>query len=239
MIGLTGCGTLFPKPVEFFQDKVQKYPEPSSHDRELQRRAAQRAEEKAKQVVVAAVAANVSPSVLEPAKDTARLTEVVSQSLGPPVIPASVGQSSEDLAKELRTAIAKFNRRLDEFKMDNNENAGKKIEGTGLFSVPYFVWIGLVALLVVGGWLVLRTIVSVAAAGSPPVAIGLKAAQVGGRVLSRGFSQLVKGGEDFKSLIEKNFEDADTKKKILAAFMDSHKQAQDADVRTVIEKLKD
>lgn len=231
-----GCG-LIPKKVELFQDKVQKFPVAKPREKELQRQTAQRAEEKAQETLEAAIAEESSPAVIVPATETALLTDVVSESLGPPTRPAPESKTSDSLAQELRASIAALNKRLDDFKEDNNENAGKKIEGTGLFQVSYFLWIGLV----IGGlWLaktVLTVIANVAAAGSPPVAIGLKAANVGGKLLSRGFSQLIKAGESFKDVVKAEVKDADLQKKILDAFQSSHRKEQDSDVQAVIKEL--
>lgn len=232
-----GCASLLPKKVELFQDKVKEFPKQKPREKELQRQTAQRAEEKAKETLEAAIAEESSPAVIVPATETALLTDVVSESLGPPTRPAPESKTSDSLAQELRASIAALNKRLDDFKEDNNENAGKKIEGTGLFQVSYFLWIGLV----IGGlWLaktVLTVIANVAAAGSPPVAIGLKAANVGGKLLSRGFSQLIKAGESFKDVVKAEVKDADLQKKILDAFQSSHRKEQDSDVQAVIKEL--
>jgi hypothetical protein len=232
-----GCASLIPKRVELFQDKVKEFPVAKPREKELQRQAAQRAEETAKETLAAAIAEESSAAVIVPATETAVLTDVVSESLGPPAKPAPESKTSDALAQELRTSIAALNKRIDNFKSDNNENTGKKIEGTGLFQIPYFLWLGGIVALIFVLHLVLKAFLTIAAAGSPPVAIGMKAANVGGKLLSKGFSQLVKGGEDFKNTIKSEIKDADLQAKILQAFQKSHRTTQDADIQSVIKEL--
>lgn len=59
---------------------------------------------------------------------------------------------------------------------------------------------------------------------------------VAGSVVSKGFQQLVRGGEDFKNWVVKNVEPA-AQQKILDAFTTLHKTAQDQDVKTVVDHL--
>jgi len=232
-----GCASLIPKRVELFQDKVKEFPKQKPKEKELQRQTAKRAEEKAKETLEAAIAEDSSAAVLVPATETAILTDVVSESLGPPAKPAPDSKSSDALAQELRSSIAALNKRIDNFKEDNNENAGKKIEGSGLFQIPYFLWLGGIVALILVLHLVLKAFLTIAAAGSPPVAIGMKVAGVGGKLLSKGFSQLIKGGEDFKDTIKNEIKDADLQAKILQAFQKSHRTTQDADIQSVIKEL--
>lgn len=239
---LTGClGTLVPKKVEFLQDKVALVPEPTSREKELQKQVAQRAHEKAQETYVAALTNHCVPQVVSPAADTVILTESVSRSVGPPVSPASVTKPARDLAAELDTAIAKLDRRLDEFKEDNNHNAGKKIEGTGLFQIPYFVWLlicaalAFLALLFIG---FLWTAVKLYSLSNPPVALGLNAIQTGAGFAKRALSEVIKGGQEFKQAVQDRFDDPETQAEILELFRLHQERSQSVDTQNLIKELK-
>lgn len=238
VVGLSGCG-LIPKRVELGQDKVQKFPVPLAKEKEVQKQVAQRAEEKAVETLEAAIKEEASPAVIVPATEVVVLTDVLSESLGPPVKPAPVDTASTALAQELSTSIAKLDKRLDTFKADNDENVGKKIEGTGWLSVPYFLWVAIIGFVGFVIWIVLKSLLSAAGAASPPVAVGLKVASVGGKVLSRAFGQVIKGGEEFKNRIKEEIKDADLQAKILELFRTSQIKNQDQDVQRTIKELKE
>lgn len=235
---LCGCG-LWPKNVEFGQDKVRKFPVAAPKEKEVQKQVAQRAEETARETLDAAVKEESSPAVIVPATETVVLTDVLSESLGPPVKPAPVETESTVLAQELSTSIAKLDKRLETFKEGNDENIGKKIEGTGWLSVPYFLWVVIVGFAVFVIWVVLRAVLTAAGAASPPVAVGLKVASVGGKVLSRAFGQVIKGGEEFKNQIKAEVKDADLQARILELFKTSQMKHQDQDVQRAIKELKE
>lgn len=234
VLALTGCGTLVPKRVEFFQDKVEPFPEQTAYAKELQRQLVQRLEQKTGEVVVAAVEEKASTNVVAPAKESHRLAVAEAVFVGPPVKPAPETVSSPVLAAKMETAVAKLDRKVEEFKKDNNENVGKKIEGTGLVSIPYFYWVGGILLVVVIVFFIGKLLLSAAAAANPGAAIGLNVVNAATSVISKGFSQLVKGGEDFKTWVEKEVQDAGLKQKILDAFQSTHMKAQDKDVQDTV-----
>lgn len=223
--------------MEFFQDKVEKVPTAKRAEKETQRQAAQRAAEKADETLNAALLEDASPAVVEPAKETEKLTDAVSRSLGPPISPAK--ETSEALAEKLDKAVAKLNQRLDEFREESDKNAGKKIEGTGLVKVPYFLWLGIVGAVIFVIYIVLKTFVNVAAAGSPPVALGLTAVRAGGKVASAAVGQLVAGGVKFKNWLKTETPELsdEARKKIEDLFNSAHKESQDTAVREVVDKL--
>jgi hypothetical protein len=235
-LALCGCG-LIPKKVELFQDKVRKFPEVKSAEKETQRQTAALAALRAEETFVAAVSSEAT-NVVAPAKDTMLLTDSVSRSLGPPLKPASLPAAEQ--ATKLDTAVAKLNQRLDEFKSNNNENAGKKIEGTGVFQVPYFVWLG--GALVLGFFgLVLLTVVwgavKMFAAANPPLALGVNAAQLAGKTVTKGLTQVLRGGENFKEAISQRFGNSDVAGQVLELFQQKQTQSQDEDVQTAIKHL--
>lgn len=234
LILLSGC-SLIPKSVEFGQDKVRKFPAHPTAQLEHERQAVKLAAEKAREAELEATLDGSAAA--EPAGDAAELSEAVGRSLGPPSSPWTAEISALTLRLDAQTA--KYNALLAKFKTGNDENAGKKIEGSGFLQIPYFIYLG--GVLAVGWiiWMVLKTISNAAAAANPGVAVGLKVAQVGGKVLSRGFSQLIKGGQQFKEKIEEQIEDPAVREKVLDTFRAAHQINQDSDVQTLIQKLKE
>lgn len=231
---LTGC-SLIPKSVEFGQKKVKSFPSHPVAQLESERQAVALAAVRAREAEKIAEADDSLAAV--PAGDAAELSEAVGRSLGPPANAWSGDVTA--LSAKLDGLTAKYNKLLDKFADRNDEFAGKKIEGTGFLQIPYFVYIGVI--FVVGWiiWMLLKTFANVAGAANPGVAVGLKVAQVGGRALSRGFSQLIKGGQSFKEKIATEVTDPALRDKILETFRVSHQTHQDNDVQSLIQKLKE
>lgn len=229
----TGCSSLFPKKVEFFQDKVEKFPVAKGREREVQRQAAQRAAEKAEETLKAALAEGSTPAVVKPADETSKLTDSVSRSLGPPLSPSD--DKSEVLARKLDRAIAKLNERIDDFKADNDKNVGHKIEDTGLLKIPYFAWLGVVGAAILLVHLILKTVVNVAAAGNPAVALGMNAVQLGGRGAAALAKEVIHGGEIFKDLVAKELPEVEAKVKEL--FTTAQMKAQSPANQVVVKNL--
>ncbi len=239
-LALSGC--VMPKPIEFGQDKVHRVPVAKPRETEVQRQAAQRASQKAQETLQAALEEDCSPTVVEPAKETATLSDSVSRSLGPPLKPARPTVTSDELARQLDTAVAKLDQRLEDFRKDNDENAGKKIEGTGVFSIGYISYLIIMFLVLVGAVIlfrVLKVVANVAGAANPAVGVGLKAIQLGGAAASKAVGQLIKGGETFKQRLSKDMPELDEalRVKVEEIFRTSHMTAQDEDVQHVIKEL--
>lgn len=234
LVLLAGCGTLVPKKVELFQDKVKPFPEQSAKLRELEREAIYRASDKTAQTLQVALLEGASTNVIQPAQEARVLTRAVAVALGPPLTPSPTNEPAVGLAEGLESAVAGYNVKLDTFKAKNNENEGKKIEGTGLFQISYIYWIGgavgaVLVVLVVG-----KLLLTAAAVANPGAAVGLNVVNAAESVAIKGFNQLVKGGEDFKGWVEKEVTDSGLKQKILDAFSSAHQKAQDTDVQNVV-----
>lgn len=235
---VSGCTSLIPKRVELFQDKVQTVPEQRASEKETQRQAAKLASLKAAETLGAALAENASPNIIQPAADTAALTVAVSESVGPPLEPTKL--TADAMAVKLETSIAKLNSRMDEFKADNNENAGKKIEGTGWLQIPYFVWLGGFLVMAFIGFIVLTILwgaLKAFALVNPPAAIGVNVAQLAAKTASKGFAQVLKGGEDFKESVVEKFGDGQISQQVLELFRAKQEKAQDEDVKTIVQHL--
>lgn len=233
---LNGCG-LIPKKVELFQDKVHAVPEASAKQKELQREAAQKANEKAAETLHAALEESSSPRILVPAGDAEKLTAVVSESLGSPAKPTAEIETT-NLVNGLRGQLAKLEKKMDAFKEDNNENVGKKIEGTGLIQVPYFAWLGGFIVIVVVGWHLAKLALTAASAANPGAAVGVGVMNVAGSTAAKGFTQVVAGGKKFLEWVETDIADPLLKQKIQDAFASSQKAKQDQDVRAIVDTLR-
>lgn len=239
---LTGCGTLIPKKVEFFQDKVQKYPELTTAQKEVEKQAALRAKEAAAQTLVAAVAESASTNVVTSATDAAVLTDAVSVAVGAPVKPSK--EPAKYLAEQVYTGVAKHDRKVEVFKQDNNENTGKKIEGTGLLQIPYFVYVGVIALVLFIGWHIAVVVLKglqAAGVANPAIGagatLGLGAMNVASATLHKGFVQIVKGGEEFKAWVKQQEFAPEVEQSILDAFRSHQQAAQDQDVKEVVKAV--
>jgi hypothetical protein len=237
---LTGCGTLIPKRVELGQDKVERVPVASATELEKQRRAAAMAEEQAQKTLDAAIGVDAPVCVTEPARATADLTDAVAKSVGPPKTPIQPNEDPHKVANDLRSAVAKLNARLDDFKADNDKNAGKKIEDTGWLKVPYFLWLG--GFLVVGfvGLIVLGvawSFVKMYAMSNPPVQLGVNAVQMGANFLKKAVGEIAKGGEKFKAAVEREVQDPALQAKIKDLFRVEHERAQSSEVQELVKAI--
>ncbi len=231
LIVLSGC-KLFPKKVEFFQDKVRAVPAKTETTKERERQAADFVAQKTDQAYDAAVENSDGPEVLSPLSDARIVSESLSLSLGPPSDPWK--REAERLADDLRTAQAKYNRAIEKFRKQNDENSGKKIEGTGFLQVGYFTY-----LLVVGGsilvlLLALRIGLGIYGAMNPAVGGVLK---VSSALAGRAVDELAYGGKKFVGYLDKL--DLDDKAKTLVhdLFIRSHKEAQSRDVQQLVQSL--
>jgi len=233
---LSGCGTLLPKRVELFQKKVKAFPEPSEGYLEVQRQAAALAEQRAQEALDAARAESVSTNVLAPASDALTLSGAVSDSLGNPSKPAP----DASVAGKLRHAMAKLDSKIADFKERNDLLEGKKIEDTGLFKVPYLVWLGGVFFLIFAGLVIASlvwTALKVYATTNPPLALGLNAVQAGGNFAKKALAQLLKGGEDFKQAVAKEIVDPAALARVRELFRVHQQINQDQDVQAVVKEL--
>lgn len=237
---LVGCGTLIPKRVEFGQDKVRAFPEPRAAEKETQREVARLAADKAQETLKAAITADSPASVVLPADETVTLTGAVAESVGAPLSALPIDTEAREAAADLRRAVAKLNKRMDEFKEDNNENTGKKIEGTGWLSVPYFLWIALVGVFLFAGLIVAGVVwhmVKMYATVNPPLQLGVGAVQMGAGFAKKALSQLAAGGEAFKTALEKEVSDPALLNRIKDIFRTAHQTEQDGDVQAVVRQI--
>jgi len=229
---VSGCGTLIPKSVEFFQRKVRAVPEVSESSKETQRQAADYVATKTEETKVAAIETHADTNVVSLATDANIVAGALSGSLGPPEDPWK--KEALRLALKLKEQQADFNEKMVAYAKHTDKDAGKKIEGTGFIRIPYFVYIGCIALVLFLIWTGLKIYGSI----NPAVGLGVNSVgRIGSAVLSRGFSEVVKGGEDFKDAIKNSELTAEVKAKILDTFQRHSMQSQSQDVQKVVQTL--
>ncbi len=232
LLALTGCGTLIPKTVEFFQKRVKAVPELPESAKETQRQAADYVATKTEETKIAAVESNASTNVVSLASDANTVASALSQSLGPPEDPWK--KEAQRLALKLKEQQADYNKSLTKFSDNQDKVVGKKIEGTGLIRIPYFVYIGCIILVIFIAWSALKLYGAV----NPVVGLGTNlAGRVSSAALSRGFSQVVAGAEEFKTAVAQSDFTAEMKAKILKMFQSHSRQEQDADIQEVVKTI--
>lgn len=232
LVLLTGCGTLIPKKVEFFQKKIKPVPEATSGQKETERQAAALAAVKARQTVEAALQNNSPVAVIEPAKDTELLTTAVSASLGPPVRPYV--DAPTNLVDRVNHNTAVLHGKIDSYRERIEPLVGKKIEGTGFIRINYFVYVG--GLLALGFlvWTGLKIYGSV----NPIVGLGTNiAGRIGSKTLSTGYAELVKGGEYFKEELAESGLAKDIQDSVVRLFRQSHERAQSTEHQDIVKLL--
>jgi hypothetical protein len=232
---MAGCGTLIPKKVELGQDKVEKFPTPKWREQEVQKQAAQRAKDRAGEVLVAAVKNASPPEVTLPAAEAAEITDAVADVLGPPesrsVDPTPV------LADKTRASVAKQDGRVVAFQKENDHNIGKKIEGTGFIQISYFAWVGGFLVLLVLGYVAVKVISVVGSAMNPTVGLGMNAVSLGVKGATKALSQVIKGGQNFKAMLDQSLPDQATKDAVLKLFKVAQDKAQDEEVQLAVKHL--
>jgi len=229
---LSGCG-LMPKRVEYFQREVVAVPEKKAAHVEAEKQAAAYVSERAQETLLAATAEQSSTNVVRPAGETTVAALALSQSLGAPSEPWD--QDAKQLALRLARMESRLDSKLDGYRERVTPDVGKKIEGTGLFKIPWLIngalWIGIPIALF---W-VARVALNI---WNPAIGgvVG-QVERVGVGVVRRGFSQVISGVESFKVKIDSL--DLDDKAKDLVKELLREKLAdnQDHDVQAAIKKL--
>jgi len=235
---LNGC-SLFPKKVEFMQDKVEKVPEATIQHKEIQKEAADYVARKTKETVIEAVRSDSPTNVLKPAIEAESVANSLAGSLGKPVDPWR--QEAELLKAKLDRLDAKLDSKLEDFREDNDKNAGKKIEGTGAIQIGYFTQFIVIAIILAFVWIALKVLSVLNPAAGAVVSVGSKVISGGvfglGKKTAELATQMLHGGQEFKKRIEEEIEDPEMKEKILDLFHTSHKINQSPENQEIIKKM--
>lgn len=235
-----GCSALMPKQVEFFQDKVQKFPRPDDDFKETQRQAAELLDRQLEAIEKNLLAEGCSPDEVRPVSEAASLADALSTSLGPPLKPFNELLSAKRwvgqrpllvLSDQLKRETARYVDDVRDFADDNDKNAGKKIEGTGLIQIGYFSFLAIFLIFGLFAWLAIKVL----GALNPPVAIGTNVASLPIKLASKALGQVLTGGEKFKNEIEKKV--SWTSQEVLSLFREKQERAQDEEAQSLIKNL--
>lgn len=232
---LTGCGSLIPHQVEFFQRKVHVVPTYSPAVIETQKEAAKEIDNKLQAALDAALSEHSSSNVVTPLQDAKTVSSALSTSLGPPKYqPSTAPTAPQDIATTLTKDRAKLDVAIADYAKTTDKDAGKKIDGTGLIHMSYFTYIGCILLFGVLIWFAIRLY------GLFNPVVGTAAGVVGrvsSSVVSTGFGELVSGGQQFLQWVENSSLETDVKNWVTNAFSLAHQTAQSPATQAVVNKL--
>lgn len=232
VFSLSGCGTLVPKTVEFFQRKVKAVPELPEAAKETQRQAADYVATKTEETKVEAIATGAATNVVVSATEASLVADALSQSLGPPEDPWK--KEAQRLALKLKEQQAIYNHKLEKFSDKVDKDVGKKIEGTGFFRIPYFVYIFGIVLIIFLAWTALKIYGSI----NPVVGIGTNIfGRIGSAARTRAMTELAEGGEAFKQYLSDSGIADSVKSHVLDLFSRAHKENQSRDTQKIIGTL--
>ena len=234
-----GCGTLFPKKVEFFQDKVKPVPVQTEKSKETDRQAAQYVVHKVDQAFTEAVRNDVTNSVVNPLVDAKEVAGPLSDSLGPPKKPWE--GAAVELANQVNLNLSKLNSSIQSYRSEVRENEGKKIEGSGVFQVNYFVW-----LLIVGGgllivYIIIKSVIQalmISSGAGIPLSIGLKSVTgLASKNVRAGFQQIMHGIEKTKDHLKNSNKTTFTKEEVLELIRDEQMKSQSPEIQKIVKEL--
>lgn len=227
----TGCSSLLPGKVEFFQRKVKAVPEKTAQAKEFEKQAARELTKNVNEAYDEATKNNATNSVIKPLEKAKTVAPALAESLGPPRTEWS--GNSTNLSKSLYKQRAELDKDLEKYKNKVDKNVGKEIEDTGLIQLPYFVFIGILFAIACVAWFALKVL----ALANPGVGVGVKVAQVGGRAASNMLSEVIEAGEEFKNQVQKKISDLEIQRHVLELFRQAHLAKQSRETQNTIKKL--
>lgn len=238
---LPGC-SLLPKKVEFGQAKVPAYPEKTDKQKELERQTADALVKKTQEVKDAVIFYEDPPEVVKPAQEATKLAQGLSTALGPPSAPWT--GPSDALVARLEAAVARQNQALEKLSDKLDKYEGKKIEGTGVVQLPYFVYLGIVAAGLALLVALIHAGVNIGAMLNPGVAaakVALNVAEAGaaaaGTLAIKTAKQVVAGGGAFIKDLEGSAMAQSIKDDVKKLFATAQSKSQDADVKETVKSL--
>lgn len=226
---LAGCSIL-PKNVEFGQKKVKPVPAKTEKAKEFDRKAIYFVNKKVNEALTAAFATKADKTVVTPLSEAKPVSEALVVSVGPPK-PEWTGNAT-NLAKEVNKNTAVLNEKLDDYRDNVKPLEGKKIEGTGFIQMGYFTYLGIL----IGLAFLIKFAYNIFGTLYPPVGAAGQLLKVPAKIVARGFSEVIEGGEHFLSKVDHEFEPA-VAAKISAMFKSSHMEKQSRDVQTIVDTI--
>lgn len=227
-----GCTSLFPKKVELFQKKVPDMPAVTQKAEETQRQAADYVATKTEEAKVEAIKADSPTNIVQPITEAHVVADALSTSLGPPDDPWR--KEAVALATKLTKQTAQYNSELEAYRKRIVALEGKKIEGTGLIQIGYFTYIGLI----LGGIVLIYFGLRIYGLFNPVVGLaGSTIGRVSSSVLTKGFSEIVAGGQQFLNWVENSNLPQETVDWVTNAFKLAQQTKQSASTQQVISNL--
>ena len=163
----------------------------------------------------------------------APVADTLSESLGPPKKPYP--GTPAGLEARLEKAIAGYQGDIEKFRKKNDKNAGKAIEGTGIFQIGYFSYVGLLFLFVGICWIGIRIYGLV----NPLVGFGSGAVQrMGAGLVRKGFGEVVDSFSSLEHKLSAEFSDPRIHKKLISLVRQSQRESQSRDTQEVIRRMK-
>lgn len=215
---------------EFLTDKVPEPPKLENHQE--QANAVKYIAYKAEEIWTNALELEAT-NIARPALELRLLTTALAHSL--PVPTLKTNTQVTQLVRDLEKKDIRYERAMAGFKAEVGANAGKSIEGTGLFSISYFTYWGVIIVGLIVGYVLIKLALNIWA---PMVSVGLNSAgRMTGSVLSKAFSQVVAGGEKFKEDLDKVTENKELQTKIKDAYRAAQMAEQDKQIQDVVRSL--
>lgn len=231
IILFAGCG-LIPKRLEFFQSKVPSVPDKKESTKESEKQAAVYVSQKIDEATKSAIEERASTNITNPLNSASPVARALSVSLGPPLV--EFMGNPDKLAKALTHDTAIFDNKIEQYKQKIEPLEGKKIEHTGLFSVGYFTYVGIV----IGLAFLIWTGIKIFGAFYPPVGIGASViGRVSSKLVSSGFSQVVHGVEALKDHLKTSDTQTYSTDQILELIKSFQERKQSPEVQEVVKKL--
>ncbi len=228
----TGCG-LIPKAVEFGQKKVPTPPQKTEITHQEEKQAVSIINRDIREAIIASIKENASTNITNPLFDMRPLGESLSFSLGAPLNEYS--GSSSNLATQINKNSAILDKKTDQFDKKLAPLEGKKIEGTGIIKIPYFLYLGVV---LGGGFLLYQGIkiaINVYSGLNPAFGVGAGVVKgVSSKVISAGFGQVLNGVESLKNHLKTTEQTSFTSDEILKLIQEHQERKQSPEVQKLI-----
>lgn len=234
IICLSGCSLFRPKDKEFFQKKVIDVPEKITPAySETQRQGLQYVKYNVDQAYVAALQEQASTNVTQPLTNAITVIDPLIVQAGPP-IKAYQGDPVK-LAQWINKTASDYNKAIDKYTDKIEPLVGKKIEGTGWIQMGYFTWIGF---LLFGLFLLYAVTKIVLSIWFPAISVGARSvSNLTSSAVSKALSQVISGGEAFKTMLDDHLDDQATIDKVKELFKIAQNSKQDQHVQDTIKVL--
>lgn len=161
--------------------------------------------------------------------------EIVQSTVGYPnrtINPASQSQV-EEVFTSARNSESKFDKTMDRFADKLQPLEGKKVVGSGWFSISYLTYYALI----LAGLFLIYIAVKILGILFPQISLAGNVMRTSATVATKAVGEIVAGGEAFKGEIDRIFQDENVKARVLEVFRTQHQLAQDESTQKIVRKL--